>query len=122
MSCEMFQQPYKDKKMTKVSSKPVLDQVSKLGLLQAIAATQPPAGEKQPESTIRRLKEVIAVSRPDVIINWTCIMHARKKAIAQGFVRLDGYNHTLTDTGMKELAGLQVKNGTQKKKKVAVPA
>lgn len=96
-----------------VNSKPTLKQVSMLNLLQAIEATQPPAGEKEPESKIRRLKEAIEVSRPDVIITWTCITHTRTEAIRQGFVQFVNYIHALTEVGKKELADLQAKANLQ---------
>ena len=104
--------------MTMVNSKSTLKQVSLLGLLQAIAATQPPSKEMASNSKLKAIKEVLSASRPDVNITWTSIMHARTEAVAQGFVHFDNYIHTLTDSGKKELADLQAKNGCQSKKKM----
>jgi hypothetical protein len=102
--------------MTMVNSKPVLKQVSLLGLLQAIAATQPQKGTQGQKSTLKDLKKMIATSQPDVTITWTCITHARTEAVAEGFVHFENYNHTLTSTGEKELADLQAQS---KKKELA---
>lgn len=91
--------------------------MSLLVLLQAIETTQPPAGEQEPKSTLRRLKEAVGVARPDTNITWICITDTRTEAIKQGFVNLDNYIHTLTDAGKEKLANLRVENGCQKEEK-----
>lgn len=86
--------------------------VSIIDLLQAIKdLNERPDYASEKGATINPLKQLLSFRHHSGIVDYSCIMHAREKAMTAGLVSKTNYHHSLTEAGEAHLRKMTSKEG-----------
>ncbi len=86
--------------------------VSTIDLLQAIKdLNERPDYASEKGATINPLKQLLSFRHHSGTVDYSCIMHAREKAMTAGLVSKTNYRHSLTEAGEAHLRELTSQEG-----------